>query len=188
MVNAYAEKVKMIYIDPPYNTGSDGFVYNDDRKFTPEQLSELAGIGLDEATRILEFTTKGSSSHSAWLTFIYPRLYVAKELMCDEGVICISIDENEHSQLKILCDEVFGEHNFITDFVWKNKKGGGNDSVHVAIEHEYILMYSKKIKVVLSACLKRTSQSICQDTIKKIMNQNIIGTRLKENQGNNIIQ
>lgn len=143
MVNAYAEKVKMIYIDPPYNTGSDGFVYNDDRKFTPEQLSELAGIGLDEATRILEFTTKGSSSHSAWLTFIYPRLYVAKELMCDEGVICISIDENEHSQLKILCNEVFGEHNFITDFVWKNKKGGGNDSVHVAIEHEYILMYSK---------------------------------------------
>lgn len=143
MVNAYTEEVKMIYIDPPYNTGSDGFAYNDDRKFTPEQLSELAGIGLDEATRILEFTTKGSSSHSAWLTFIYPRLYVAKELMCDDGVICISIDENEHSQLKILCDEVFGEHNFITDFVWKNKKGGGNDSVHVAIEHEYILMYSK---------------------------------------------
>lgn len=143
MINAYTEVVKMIYIDPPYNTGSDGFTYKDDRKFTPEQLSELAGIGLDEATRILEFTTKGSSSHSAWLTFIYPRLYVAKELMCDEGVICISIDENEHSQLKILCDEVFGEHNFITDFVWKNKKGGGNDSVHVAIEHEYILMYSK---------------------------------------------
>ncbi|EOU9607686.1 site-specific DNA-methyltransferase [Cronobacter dublinensis] len=143
MINAYTEEVKMIYIDPPYNTGSDGFTYKDDRKFTPEQLSELAGIGLDEATRILEFTTKGSSSHSAWLTFIYPRLYVAKELMCDEGVICISIDENEHSQLKILCDEVFGEHNYITDFVWKNKKGGGNDSVHVAIEHEYILMYSK---------------------------------------------
>ena len=143
MINAYTEEVKMIYIDPPYNTGSDGFTYKDDRKFTPQQLSELAGIGLDEATRILEFTTKGSSSHSAWLTFIYPRLYVAKELMCDEGVICISIDENEHSQLKILCDEVFGEHNFITDFVWKNKKGGGNDSVHVAIEHEYILMYSK---------------------------------------------
>ncbi|MFM3316135.1 site-specific DNA-methyltransferase [Klebsiella variicola] len=143
MVNAYSEKIKMIYIDPPYNTGSDGFAYNDDRKFTPEQLSELAGIELDEATRILDFTVKGSSSHSAWLTFMYPRLYVAKELMCDEGVICISIDENEHSQLKILCDEVFGEHNFITDFVWKNKKGGGNDSVHVAIEHEYILMYSK---------------------------------------------
>lgn len=143
MVNAYTEEVKMIYIDPPYNTGSDGFAYNDDRKFTPEQLSDLAGIDLDEAIRILEFTTKGSSSHSAWLTFMYPRLYVAKELMLDEGVICISIDENEHSQLKILCDEVFGEHNFITDFVWKKKKGGGNDSVHVAIEHEYILMYSK---------------------------------------------
>lgn len=72
MVNAYSEKVKMIYIDPPYNTGSDGFVYNDDRKFTKEQLSELAGIELDEAERILEFTDTGSSSHSAWLTFMYP--------------------------------------------------------------------------------------------------------------------
>lgn len=75
MVNAYSEKVKMIYIDPPYNTGSDGFLYNDDRNFTPEQLSELAVIDLDEARRILDFTVKGSSSHSAWLTFIYPRLY-----------------------------------------------------------------------------------------------------------------
>ncbi|HHC7293680.1 TPA: site-specific DNA-methyltransferase [Vibrio campbellii] len=144
MVNAYSEKVKMIYIDPPYNTGSDGFAYNDDRKFTPQQLSELAGINIDEATRILSFTTKGSSSHSAWLTFMYPRLYVARHLLKDDGVICISIDENEHSQLKLLCDEVFGEQNFITDFVWKNKKGGGNDSVHVAVEHEYIVMYSKE--------------------------------------------
>jgi adenine-specific DNA-methyltransferase len=74
LVNAYSEKVKMIYIDPPYNTGSDGFVYNDDRKFTKEQLADLAGIDLDEAARILEFTDKGSSSHSAWLTFMYPRL------------------------------------------------------------------------------------------------------------------
>ena len=90
MVNAYSEKVKMIYIDPPYNTGKDGFAYNDDRKFTPEQLSELAGIELDEANRILEFNTKGSSSHSAWLTFIYPRLYIARELLREDGVIFIS--------------------------------------------------------------------------------------------------
>lgn len=141
MVNAYAEKVKMIYIDPPYNTGKDGFVYNDDRKFTPEQLSELAGIDLDEAKRILEFTTKGSSSHSAWLTFMYPRLYVARELLKDDGIICISIDENEHSNLKILCNEVFGEFNFAGEIVWKNSSK--NDQAYISIQHEYLLFYVK---------------------------------------------
>lgn len=141
MVNAYSEKVKMIYIDPPYNTGSDGFVYNDDRKFTPEQLSELAGIDLDEATRILDFTVKGSSSHSAWLTFMYPRLYVARELLKDDGIICISIDENEHSNLKILCDEVFGEFNFAGEIVWKNSSK--NDQAYISIQHEYLLFYVK---------------------------------------------
>lgn len=141
MVNAYSEKVKMIYIDPPYNTGSDGFVYNDDRKFTPEQLSELAGIDLDEATRILDFTVKGSSSHSAWLTFMYPRLYVARELLKDDGIICISIDENEHSNLKILCDEVFCEFNFAGEIVWKNSSK--NDQAYISIQHEYLLFYVK---------------------------------------------
>ncbi|WP_338506958.1 site-specific DNA-methyltransferase [Erwinia aphidicola] len=141
MVNAYSEKVKMIYIDPPYNTGSDGFAYNDDRKFTPEQLSELAGIDLDEATRILDFTVKGSSSHSAWLTFMYPRLYVARELLKDDGIICISIDENEHSSLKILCDEVFGEFNFAGEIVWKNSSK--NDQAYISIQHEYLLFYVK---------------------------------------------
>ncbi|WP_324723489.1 site-specific DNA-methyltransferase [Lelliottia sp. JS-SCA-14] len=141
MVNAYAEKVKMIYIDPPYNTGSDGFAYSDDRKFTPEQLSELAAIDLDEATRILDFTVKGSSSHSAWLTFIYPRLYVARELLKDDGIICISIDENERSNLKILCDEVFGEFNFAGEIVWKNSSK--NDQAYISIQHEYLLFYVK---------------------------------------------
>ncbi|MGZ8548959.1 MAG: site-specific DNA-methyltransferase, partial [Sulfuricurvum sp.] len=82
--NAYHDKIKMIYIDPPYNTGNDGFVYNDDRKFTPEQLSKLAGIEIDEAQRILVFTASKSNSHSAWLTFMYPRLYVARELLCED--------------------------------------------------------------------------------------------------------
>ncbi|HHY1467635.1 TPA: site-specific DNA-methyltransferase [Yersinia enterocolitica] len=141
IVNAYSEKVKMIYIDPPYNTGSDGFAYNDDRKFTPEQLSELAGVDLDEATRILDFTVKGSSSHSAWLTFMYPRLYVARELLKDDGIICISIDENEHSSLKILCDEVFGEFNFAGEIVWKNSSK--NDQAYISIQHEYLLFYVK---------------------------------------------
>ncbi|AVF74057.1 MULTISPECIES: site-specific DNA-methyltransferase [Vibrio] len=142
MVNAYSEKVKMIYIDPPYNTGSDGFVYNDDRKFTPQQLSELAGIDLDEATRILDFTAKGSSSHSAWLTFMYPRLYVARELMLDDGVIFISIDDNEYGQLKILCDEIFGESNFVANFIWEKRTNRENRKV-VSSRHDYVLCYSK---------------------------------------------
>lgn len=142
MVNAYSEKVKMIYIDPPYNTGKDGFTYNDDRNFTKEQLSELTGIDLEEAERILDFTDKGSSSHSAWLTFMYPRLYVAKEFLADDGVIFISIDDNELAQLKVLCDEIFGEENHIGNIVWKNVTD--NNPSNIAVEHEYILAYSKQ--------------------------------------------
>ncbi len=104
---AYTDKIKMIYIDPPYNTGSDGFVYQDDRSFTPEQFAELAGVDLDEAKRVLDFTQSNANSHSAWLTFIYPRLYIAKQLLKEDGVIFISIDDNEQAQLKILCDEIF---------------------------------------------------------------------------------
>ncbi|WP_272524061.1 site-specific DNA-methyltransferase [Providencia sp. PROV230] len=144
MVNAYSEKVKMIYIDPPYNTGSDGFAYNDDRRFTPEQLSELAGIDLDEATRILDFTVKGSNSHSAWLTFMYPRLYVAKQFLKEDGVIFISIDDNESAQLKLICDEVFGEQNFISQLVWEKKKKGTFLSNTISSVKEYIYVYSKE--------------------------------------------
>lgn len=138
---AYSEKIKMIYIDPPYNTGSDGFVYQDDRSFTPEQFAALAGVDLEEAKRVLDFTQSNANSHSAWLTFIYPRLYIAKQLLKDDGVIFISIDENEQSQLKFLCDEIFGESNFIECITWnkripKNDKGIGNI-------HEYILVYTK---------------------------------------------
>jgi len=141
MVNAYSEKVKMIYIDPPYNTGKDGFTYNDDRSFTKEQLSDLAGIELDEAERILEFTDKGSSSHSAWLTFMYPRLYIARELLLNDGVIFISLDDNEASQLKIICDEIFGEQNFLGKVIWKNVTD--NNPTNIAVEHEYIFVYAK---------------------------------------------
>ncbi|SEQ54539.1 site-specific DNA-methyltransferase [Basfia succiniciproducens] len=145
--NAYRNSVKMIYIDPPYNTGSDGFVYQDDRKFTPEQLATLANITQEEAERILNFTDKGSNSHSAWLTFMYPRLYVARELLKEDGVIFISIDDNEVAQLKLLCDEVFGEGNFRNQIAVKR----GTKSVQAQFEnidklgiaYEYILVYSK---------------------------------------------
>lgn len=140
--NAYKNQIKMIYIDPPYNTGSDGFVYQDDRKFTPEQLAQLGGMDLDEAKRVLEFTAKKSNSHSAWLTFMYPRLYVARELLREDGVIFISIDDNEQVQLKILCDEVFGEENFVSQIIWQ-KKTGSSDEDEIAVITEYIFMYRK---------------------------------------------
>jgi adenine-specific DNA-methyltransferase len=95
LTHAYSESIKMIYIDPPYNTGGDGFIYNDDRKFTVDELSRLAGIDRDESKRILEFTASKANSHSAWLTFMYPRLYVARELLREDGVIFISIDDKE---------------------------------------------------------------------------------------------
>nr|WP_314742017.1 site-specific DNA-methyltransferase [uncultured Haemophilus sp.] len=139
---AYKNQIKMIYIDPPYNTGSDGFVYQDDRKFTPQQLVEL-GMDLEEAERVLEFTEKKSNSHATWLTFMYPRLKVAHELLKDDGVIFISIDDNEQAQLKLLCDEVFEEENFISNVVRRAKIGGGSDNKQFATEADYLLVYAK---------------------------------------------
>lgn len=145
--NAYKNQIKMIYIDPPYNTGSDGFVYQDDRKFTPEQLAQLGGMDVDEAKRVLEFTAKKSNSHSAWLTFMYPRLYIARELLRDDGVIFISIDDNEQAQLKLLCDEVFGEENFINivSVNMKNIAGasGGGEDKRLKKNVESLLIYAK---------------------------------------------
>nr|WP_101124415.1 site-specific DNA-methyltransferase [Neisseria meningitidis] len=142
--NAYTNSVKMIYIDPPYNTGSNGFVYQDDRKFTPAELARLANIDEDEAARILDFTDKGSNSHSAWLTFMYPRLYVARELLREDGVIFISIDDNEAAQLKLLCDEVFGEGNFYGTATWTattKAMNAGTVKYKLQKSDEYILIY-----------------------------------------------
>ena len=156
--HAYAGAVKMIYIDPPYNTGSDGFVYQDDRRFTPEQLARLGGMDLDEACRVLEFTAKKSNSHSAWLTFMYPRLYIARELLREDGVIFISIDDNEQAQLKILCDEVFGEENFVADLIWKKKNVVQNDAKFFSTDHEYILCYAKSADALKLNRLARTAE------------------------------
>lgn len=141
--NAYYESIKMIYIDPPYNTGSDGFVYEDDRKFTVEELSKLAGVDEEKAKRILNFTQSKSNSHSAWLTFMYPRLYIAKQLLKDDGVIFVSIDDNEVAQLRLLMDEIFGEENFVTQLVWKTRQASGKQvsENNVSVEHEYVLVY-----------------------------------------------
>lgn len=156
--NAYTNSVKMIYIDPPYNTGSDGFVYQDDRKFTPAELARLANIDEDEAARILDFTDKGSNSHSAWLTFMYPRLYVARELLREDGVIFISIDDNEAAQLKLLCDEVFGEGNFVANVIWQKKYSPQNDAKWFSNMHDYILCVAKNKDIWRPNLLERTEE------------------------------
>lgn len=141
LANAYYEQVKMIYIDPPYNTGNDGFLYQDDRKFTVKELQQLIGIDEEKAKRILDFTKQKSNSHSAWLTFMYPRLYIAKQLLKDDGVIFVSIDDNEVAQLRLLMDEVFGEENFAGLIVWQTATD--NNPTQIATEHEYVLVFVK---------------------------------------------
>lgn len=141
--NAYHKQIKMIYIDPPYNTGSDGFVYQDDRKFTVEEFRKLAGVDEEKAKKILSFVNSKSNSHSAWLTFMYPRLYIAKQLLRDDGVIFISIDDNEVAQLKILMDEIFGEENIVAEIPVIMNLKGNQDSFGFAETHEYFLVYGK---------------------------------------------
>ena len=109
LLKSYSNKIKCIYIDPPYNTGSDGFVYNDKFNFTAAQLQTKLGISDEKAKRILDFTTRGSASHSAWLTFMYPRLLLAKDLLSNDGVIFISIDDHELDNLRKICDKNLGE-------------------------------------------------------------------------------
>lgn len=148
LANAYHEKIKMIYIAPPYNTGSDGFVYQDDRKFTVQELQQLAGIEEEKAKRILEFTQSKSNSHSAWLTFMYPRLYIAKQLLSEDGLIFISIDDSEVAQLRLLLDEIFGEENFVEQFIIRSNPRGNQAKKHTASVHEYVLLYTKDISKI----------------------------------------
>lgn len=140
LVNAYSGAIKMIYIDPPYNTGSDGFVYKDSFKFSDDDLKQKLGFSDTELARLRALD--GKCSHSAWLTFMLPRLILAKRLLSDDGVIFISIDDNEQANLKMICDEVFGESNFHVCFPRVTKKGGKSSDT-TAKNHDYVLMYKK---------------------------------------------
>ncbi len=140
LLKSYSKKVKCIYIDPPYNTGGDGFVYNDKFNFTSQELEEKLSIDEKQAKRIIDMTKRGSASHSAWLMFMYPRLQLARDLLTDDGVIFISIDDNEQANLKLLCDDVFGEENFVGPLLWKNATD--NNPSNISTEHEYIVCYS----------------------------------------------
>lgn len=147
LVKSYGGKVKVIYIDPPYNTGSDGFVYNDRFNFTADELAKRLDISRERAERILSMTRRGSASHAAWLTFMLPRLSFARDLLTDDGVIFISIDDNEQANLKKLCDEVFGEECFVAQFIWEKRKTRENRS-SISIRHDYVLCYVKDIELL----------------------------------------
>lgn len=142
LLKSYSGKVKCIYIDPPYNTGSDGFVYNDKFNFTSEQIQTKLGVSEEKAKRILDLCKRGSASHSAWLMFMAPRLMLAKDLLTEDGVIFISIDDNEQANLKLLCDGVFGEENFAGQLIIQTATD--NNPTQVSVEHEYMLSYVLK--------------------------------------------
>lgn len=150
LVKSYSGRVKVIYIDPPYNTGSDGFVYNDKFNFTAEELARRLDVPVQRAERILSMTRRGSASHAAWLTFMLPRLSFARDLLTDDGVIFISIDDNEQANLKRLCDEVFGEQCFIGNVVRPTGQTTGQDSGGLGSSFDYMLVYSKNEEMELN--------------------------------------
>jgi adenine-specific DNA-methyltransferase len=140
---SYLGKVKMIYIDPPYNTGND-FIYNDDFKMSSEEYADESGAFDDEGNRMFKNTDSNGRFHSDWCSMIYPRLMLARNLLSEDGVIFISIDDNEQENLKKICDEVFGEENFIAQLVWEKKKKGAFLSKSYINMKEYILVFCKK--------------------------------------------
>lgn len=160
--SAYSEKIKMIYIDPPYNTTNENFIYPDNfRQDYKKILEEVGLIEIDENGQEVESedlkffkNIQGSRTHSGWLSFMLPRLKLARDLLKEDGVIFISIDDNEQANLKLLCDEIFGEDNFLGDFIKQSKVGGGSDSKFIVKEHEYCLVYAKNINLTNEMFLK----------------------------------
>ncbi len=137
---SYLGKVKMIYIDPPYNTGSD-FIYRDSFKQSVEEYEDELGVHDEDGNRMFKNTDTNGRFHSDWCSMIYSRLMLARNLLTDDGVIFISIDENEVNTLKAICDEAFGASNFIAELIWS--AGRKNDSKYISVSHEYILCYFK---------------------------------------------
>lgn len=163
--NHYSGKIKCIYIDPPYNTKSEEFVYPD--KFDKEEAEVLGLANLNESDFArMDFSFKTKKSHNGWLAFMYPRLLLARDLLSKEGVIFISIDDNEQANLKLLCDDVFGEENFVECITWnkripKNDKGIGNI-------HEYVLLYVKDKTVSHQFLMQKDGLDEINDLMAKL--------------------
>ena len=160
----YLGKVKMIYIDPPYNTGSD-FVYEDDFAQSAEEYVANSGQYDDQGNRLVENKETNGRFHTDWLNMIYPRLKVAKDLLAENGIIFISADYHEHHNLIKVCNEVFGEGNYVTSFVWEKGKEGGNDSAIMRSHYDNIVVFCKNTKNgnIINLDAKDTSRHITRD-------------------------
>lgn len=154
----YLGKVKMIYIDPPYNTGND-FVYNDDFKQSSDEYVENSGQLDDEGNLLVANTESNGRFHTDWLNMIYPRLKLAKDLLSEDGVIFISIDDNEADNLRKVCDEIFGEENFLAQIIWERAFAPVNLKKHFSPSHDYIICYANNIDNCVCNGLKRDDSS-----------------------------
>ncbi len=141
----YLGGVKMIYIDPPYNTGND-FLYKDNFAETSEEFLRRSNQKDTEGNRLVANSSSNGRYHSDWLSMMYSRLFLARNLLTEDGVIFVSIDDNEIYNLRSIMNEIFGEKNFIVQFIWKSKSGGANDSKFVAVDHEYVIVYARNFE------------------------------------------
>ncbi|MEA5046074.1 MAG: site-specific DNA-methyltransferase [Petrimonas sp.] len=156
--NSYLNKVKMIYIDPPYNTGND-FIYRDNFKVSKEDYEEELGLFDEEENRLFKNTETNGRYHSDWCSMMYPRLQLARNLLTDDGVIFISIDDNEVHNLRKICDEVFGEENFVSQLIWERAYSPKNDAKYISNSHDYVIMYAKTIAQYKIGRLPRTDEA-----------------------------
>nr|WP_293829575.1 site-specific DNA-methyltransferase [uncultured Phascolarctobacterium sp.] len=154
----YLGKVKMIYIDPPYNTGND-FVYNDNFKQSTEEYIENSGQLDEDGNRMVTNTESNGRFHTDWLNMMYPRLKLAKDLLSDDGVVFISIDDNEVENLRKICDEIFGENNFLAQVIWERAFSPKNDAKFFSVSHDYVLIYARSIEVFSIGLLPRSAES-----------------------------
>lgn len=151
----YLGKVKTIYIDPPYNTGND-FIYNDNFNQSAAEYAENSGQTDEEGNRLVQNTESNGRFHTDWLNMMYSRLRLAKDLLSDDGVIFISIDDNEQANLEKICDGIFGKKNFVACVVWQKIHSTKNDARYFSENHEYALVYAKSIELVALNLLPRT--------------------------------
>ena len=170
----YLNKVKMIYIDPPYNTGSD-FIYEDDFADDAEAFLQKSNQKDDAGNRLVANTESNGRFHSDWLSMMYSRLRLARSLLRDDGVIFISIDDSEQANLKRLCDEVFGEDNFIDTVIWKKRYGGGAKEKYLISVHEYALIYAKNEALLENIFIPLTEESIKRYYTQKDGNYSLRG-------------
>lgn len=155
----YLGKIKMIYIDPPYNTGND-FVYNDDFAQEADEYLESSGQFDEQGNRLFQNTESNGRFHTDWLNMIYPRLRLAKDLLSDDGTVFISIDDNEQGNLKKICDEVFGESNFIAQIIWERAYAPVNLKKHFSENHDFILCYAKNLDIAVCNGLTKTADAL----------------------------